>query len=465
MGEPRKPNLLFVLTDQMRAQDMGCAGNSDIRTPNIDGLAEEGVRFTTAVSSCPVCTPYRACLLTGRYPLTTGMFMNDLLLPLDEATIAKALRDAGYRTGYIGKWHLDGGERSAFTPPGERRQGFEFWMTNNCTHSYLDTFWYHDDPEPIRQPGRYAPDYETDVAVGFLRDCARDDQPFFLLVSWAPPHSPCQVLLEPYLSMYSPDGIAPRENIDPEIADMQEIAHYYGQISALDSCLGRLLSALKENDLDEDTIIVFTSDHGDMLGSQGVRRKQWPWDESALAPLLFRWPSRIPGRQVVDAPIGTVDLMPTLLSMMGVPTPSAVEGADLSHLALGQEGPAPSSAFMAIVAPFSEQQVMEWRAIRTPQHLYARNLEGPWLLYDSEADPFQRRNLIDDPAHRDLAQHLDQELQEWLRQTGDDFSPRTVLHERYGLQIRETDWAIPYWGEGGAPSDSPFPKRQVPRRG
>lgn len=142
-------NLLFVFADQLRAGDLGCEGNPDALTPHLDALAAEGVRFTNAVSTCPVCTPYRASLLTGKYPLSNGMVVNDVRLPVTETSIAHVLREAGYATGYFGKWHLDGPYRGGFIPPGPRRQGFEEWAVAECCHDYMKSWYYRDDPEPI----------------------------------------------------------------------------------------------------------------------------------------------------------------------------------------------------------------------------------------------------------------------------------------------------------------------------
>ncbi|MGM0494723.1 MAG: sulfatase-like hydrolase/transferase, partial [Armatimonadota bacterium] len=191
----RQPNLIFVFADQMRAQDCGFMGNRQVRTPTMNRMAEQGVVFENAVSSCPVCTPYRASLLTGKYPLACRTAMNDVRLPVDELSIAEVLGDAGYATGYIGKWHLDGQYRGGFIPPGPRRQGFQFWAANECTHSYMNTFYYRDDPQPLYIDG-YSADGFTDIAIDYIDDHA--DEPFSLFISWAPPHNPYHAMPEKY---------------------------------------------------------------------------------------------------------------------------------------------------------------------------------------------------------------------------------------------------------------------------
>ena len=164
----RAPNVLIVLADQLRGQALGCAGDPNVRSPSFDRLAAEGVLVERAFTTNPVCTPARAALLTGRYPHTTGLIHNNLRLPEAEVTFAEVLRERGYATGYIGKWHLDGEERPGFVPPGPRRQGFDYWAAFNRGHRHWDSIYYRDTAEPIHEGG-YEPDYQTDLALEFIR--------------------------------------------------------------------------------------------------------------------------------------------------------------------------------------------------------------------------------------------------------------------------------------------------------
>jgi len=428
--DARQPNLLFVFSDQQRAQDAGFMGNAQVMTPNLDRLAEEGVVFTHAVSTCPVCTPYRAALLTGKYPLSNGMVLNDVRLPITERTIAHCLRDAGYRTGYVGKWHLDGRHRGGFTPPGPRRQGFDdFWAVANCTHDYMHSYYWRDEPVPVWIEG-YDADHFTDLSVGFIRDNA-GQQPWSLFLSWGPPHDPCRLMPEDYL-IYDPDALELRPNATA--TDRAELAGYWSHITALDRCFGRLMAALEESGQAEDTIVVFTSDHGDMLGSQGLQRKQKPWDESIMVPFVLRYPRAVPAGKRTDALLNAPDLMPTLLSLAGSPVPDGVEGLDLSAAARSEPFEAPSSAFIGNPCPFIEP-IPEWRGVRTNRYTYVRTPSGPWLLYDNLEDPYQLANLAADPARRSLRGELDGELNDWLTRLDDDFQPREVYWERFGYTV------------------------------
>ena len=195
-GQARgRPNIVFVFSDQHRARTTGYRG-ARVHTPVMDRMAAEGVVFDTAVSNIPVCTPWRAAFLTGQYPLTNGLFLNDLRLPADRPTLGTILGDAGYATAYIGKWHLDGNRRAAFTPPGPRRQGFQFWAVANCTHDYTSSHYYRDTAERLLWDG-YDAEAQTSMAVDYIGTHACGASPFALVLSWGPPHNPYRDLPRP----------------------------------------------------------------------------------------------------------------------------------------------------------------------------------------------------------------------------------------------------------------------------
>jgi arylsulfatase A-like enzyme len=434
----RQPNIVFIFADQLRAQSLGFAGNPDVRTPNLDRLAGQGVVFTSAVCGCPVCTPYRACLLTGRYPLSHGVFVNDVRLPENELTFGELFSAAGYDTAYIGKWHLDGPERSAFTPPGSRRHGFAYWAVGNCTHDYNHSIYYRDDPQPRYWEG-YDAHAQARLACEYIRQHA-GAKPYCLFLSWGPPHNPYDMAPEQYQRMYDPQSITLPPNVPQP--DRVALAGYYAHISALDDAMGWILAALAESPQEQDTILIFTSDHGDMLGSHGVWRKQWPWDDCMLVPLIIRYPAAQRAACNVDTPINVVDLLPTILGLSVIPIPSAVEGQNLAHLVTGQPGASPNSVLMEIIAPFCESIEPEWRAVRTARYTYACTLQGAWLLYDNVADPYQLHNLVSDPHYAATRYELENELTVWLARTHDEFLPAAVYRERYHLVVDER-FAVP----------------------
>jgi len=328
-----KPNLVFVFADQWRAQDVGYAGNKNVKTPNLDKLAAQSINFTNAVSCCPVCSPYRASLITGRYPLTHGVFLNDLLLNDQAVSLAQAYKRAGYDTAYIGKWHLDGDKRAAFIPR-ERRQGFDFWKALGCSHDYNNSFYYADEDVKLKWEG-YDSIAQTQEARRYIREHSKG-KPFALVLSWGPPHSPYNTAPQKYRDMFDPENLSVRPNVPQEQIEQakETLAGYYAHIAALDDCIGELLGTLKELGIENDTIFVFTSDHGDMLHSHGQMNKQRPWDESIRVPFLLRYPAATGDKaRAIDIPINTPDIMPTLLGLSGIVIPDTVEGADFSDVA------------------------------------------------------------------------------------------------------------------------------------
>jgi len=444
-----RPNVLFILADQWRAQAVGWGGDPNVRTTNLDRLARESVRFSQCVSGCPVCSPYRASLMTGRYPLSHGVFLNDVYLKPEAVSLARAFSGAGYDTAYIGKWHLDGhGSRSAYIPP-ERRQGFRFWRALECTHRYNRSFYYADGEKEKRVWEGYDAIAQTREAIRYLRRRPAD-KPFLLCLSWGPPHAPYHTAPEKYRRRFDPGKIRLRPNVPERHRDQarKDLAGYYAHISALDECVGTLLSALKSEGLEENTIVVFTSDHGDMLWSQGRVKKQQPWDESILVPFLLRYPARLGRKErIVPMRLNSPDIMPTLLGLSGIGIPDSVEGVDLSKVVLGVEKPRENAALITCPSPFGQwsrrRGGKEYRGVRTARYTYVRDLEGPWLLYDNEKDPYQLRNLCRDPAYAAVRAELEKVLREKLRETKDEFRPGPDYIAKWGYKVDATG-TVPY---------------------
>jgi arylsulfatase A-like enzyme len=436
------PNIVYVLTDQWRAQATGYNGDPNLlgKTPNIDRLAEQSVNFRNAVSVCPVCTPYRAALLTGQYPTTTGMFMNDLHLPSASVTMAELFKEAGYKTCYIGKWHLDGMGRFEYTPP-ERRQGFDYWKALECSHDYYELHYYTGESDERHYWEGYAPYAETEDAINYIHENAGSDRPFLMVLAWGAPHFPHHTAPGDLQKIFTPENIILRENVNQEMKERakKESVGYYAHILALDSCMGRLQNALDKAGISGNTILVFTSDHGEMMGSQGVRpkMKQVPWAESVKVPFLLRYPARYGNKKlVVDAPINTPDILPTLLTLAGIPVHEAIEGEDMSQAIENKEEAADKAALIMNVSPFAGK-ADEYRGIYTRRYAYVKNLEGPWLLFDHEKDPLQLDNLIGKPGYEDLQKDLEGMLDRELAAAGDEFRPRQYYTDKWGYKLTE----------------------------
>jgi arylsulfatase A-like enzyme len=451
-----KPNIVYVLTDQWRAQATGYAGDPNVKTPYLDALASRSINFKNAVSVCPVCTPYRASLMTGRYPLSTGMFMNDLYLPSEELCMAEIFKRAGYQTAYIGKWHLDGHGRDVFIPK-NRRQGFDYWKVLECTHEYNESYYYAgDDPTKLKWKG-YDAYPQTEDAQKYIREHAKGDKPFLLVMSYGGPHFPHKYAPEELKQQYPVDSIKLRPNVPEEMKDRarKETQGYYAHCTALDGCVGDLYKTLEQTGAAEDTIFVFTSDHGEMLGSQGQppKRKQRPWDESIRVPFLLRYPA-VSGHKErsVKAPINTPDILPTLLSLAGIEVPETIDGEDLSRFILNKKLDEDRAALFMNVSPFDSPDRQAFRGIRTSRFTYVCNSDGPWLLYDNQVDPYQMHNLVGVAEHVGLQKKLDDNLQSKLQQTGDKFHSKEHYLEEWGYTANSSG-AIPYFFEGNKPEN------------
>ncbi|HEX2323900.1 MAG TPA: sulfatase [Chloroflexota bacterium] len=448
----RPANLLFLFGDEHRGAALGCAGNPDVRTPHLDSLAAEGVRCARAYANTPVCTPSRGSLLTGQWPGRHGALSNDLPVRYGPATpsVARALGEAGagYRCGYIGKWHLGGWPRDRFTPPGPARLGFDhLWASWECHHRYLRPVYHRDEsPDPVVLDGRYEPEVQTDLALEWLEGLLEGEggPPFCLFVSYGPPHDPYEPLPPGAEDWYDPAALTLRPNVAESAAERRDLAGYYAHITALDAQVGRLLRFLRQRGALENTLVVYSSDHGSMLGSHGHHHKQQPWEESVNVPLLLRFgEGGLPQGAESDLLIGVVDYAPTLLGLLGVPAPPAMQGRNLAPFLLageetngGNGGQRPFSVYLseAVVADQGLREgIRPWRGVRTARFTYARDLAGPWVLYDDVDDPYQQRNLAREPEAAELRATLERELQGWMDRLDDPLEPAEDHLARHGL--------------------------------
>ena len=449
-SKPKYPNLVFVFADQWRAQATGYAGDSNAITPNLEKLAKESITFTNAVSCCPVCSPYRASLMTGQYPLTHGVFLNDVQLNSPAITIAQAYNASGYDTAYIGKWHLDGHGRNSYVPL-ERRLSFKFWRGFECCHNYNDSFYYADEPVKLRWNG-YDAVSQTQMAQQYIKEHVVKENPFALFLSLGPPHDPYNSAPEKYKRLFSDsEKLRLRPNIPSEFYEKSrhDLCGYYSHIAALDDCVGSLLDTLRDCGIEKNTIFVFTSDHGDMLYSQGVQKKQQPWNEAVCVPFLLRYPAVMGLRKKkISTPFNSPDIMPTLLGLCGVGIPKTVEGNDFSSIITGERNPPEGiAALIACYSPFGEwprdQGGKEYRGIRTEKYTYVKDMQSPWLLYDNETDPYQQSNLCNKLQYKELQKKLENILIQKLQETNDGFLSGYDYIEKWGYTVDEAG-NVPY---------------------
>lgn len=341
-----QPNVLFILCDQLRAASLPVYGETQIDTPNLNAFASQGIVFENAISTYPLCTPYRAMLLTGRHPQTTGHLINSTRTRHTEISIADAFANAGYRTGWIGKWHLHTGSFPAenqpdFVPEGRDRLGFHYWRGYNMHMRYFGGWVGTEDWEVEQWEG-----FETEGLLKYVKEFMWQDvkRPFLLFVSphqphWTPFHFAPQELYEQL-----PDTLVLPENVAADAGGgstaLLMYRHYLAMILALDRMVGELMTILESGGRLRDTIVIFTSDHGTQAGAHGIApwEKRHPYEESIRVPLIVRFPDFRGANSCNDALIAPVDLFPTLCSLCDVSIPRTVEGFDLSNVWEDRQG-------------------------------------------------------------------------------------------------------------------------------
>ena len=420
-----RPNVIVFLTDQQRFDTTGLHGNPMDLTPNLDRAGRAGTHFANSFTCQPLCTPARACLQTGLYPTTAGPHRNGIALPEDARTLAHYFRAGGYSTAYIGKWHLgDVTSRGPVAPA--QRGGYEYWLAANAlehtSDAYATTVYDHDG-EPVRLPG-YRVDALTDAAIRYIDDAR---SPFFLFLSFLEPHH--QNRRDDYPA---PDGYEERYRspwTPPDLATLggtsqRQLPGYYGMIKRLDEAYGRLLDALSSLGIRDDTIVLFTSDHGNHFKTRNAEYKRSVHEASIRVPTVATGGVFSGGGQVRQL-VSHVDLPPTLLDAAGLPVPSVMQGC--SALPLLRD-PAPSwrgDMFVQV----SEAETA--RAVRTNRWKYGvmapdaeRGAAGSdryveTYLFDLQADPYELDNLIGLRSHAAVAARMQARLTERMAQAGE----------------------------------------------
>lgn len=462
----KKPNIVYVFADQLRYQSCGYAGDAKARTPHMDHMAEEGLDFSNAVVSMPVCSAYRASLWTGKYTTSTGMVINELRMNPNHECLAHSLTAGGYDTGYIGKWHLWANElgnhhdpANAWIPPGPHRLGFDgYWAAYNFHHEYYDSYYHTNSRERIyHDSGVYEPDAQTDLAIDFVRRQAGEDRPFALFLSIGTPHDPWDKdnVPESYYNLFKSTSFSTPINYreEPDVpygdawSDIPKSPHlidewmrvYYAMVANIDWNIGRLQAAIADAGIEENTIFVFTSDHGEMFGAHGRMKKNIFYEEAARVPFLMKWPEHVPAGQRSDVCLNCVDIMPTLLGLVGLPIPTGVEGMDLSHWARGLPGPQPEAAFMQNTGACAAwENGHEWRALRDKKYTYAvYRVDGVELLFDHTNDPYQMHNLSGDSVHCATMSRFRMQIAEKMSSINDTFEESLWYRDHWISQDRE----------------------------
>ena len=444
MSSVQRPNILFVFSDQQRYSALGANGNSVIQTPFLDAMAKEGLVCDNMFSNHPLCSPYRAILLPGQYGWQNRVIDNEYRPRQDIPTLPGTLKKNGYGTAHVGTFHLGKGPYTEAD-----RYGIDYLAALHGGSGFFNRSYYQNEVGPTIFEG-WAPAVETDLSVQFMERHLdhRPNDPFALFLSWRPPHWPYPQYPEQH-AIYNLEDIEVPGNVPKQMEAFarQEIADYYGCCTGLDAQMGRLLEALDRLGVAENTIVCYTSDHGDHLSSHGYGKpydnwmpesmrasKATPYEESIHVPFVVRWPNNIASGQRSSAFFGAIDIMPTLLGACGISLPDELQGRDISGLWRGQEilqdnqrTPGGSDSVylqnMAHGWPNRHGWVGRWRGVRTQRWTYARwyaNEQRPWL-FDRKTDPLEMVNLAETQSHRPVLEEMEERLHRWMEATKDPF--------------------------------------------
>ncbi len=426
---------MYVQSDTHRWGAMSFTQTPQVQTPAMERLKTEGVSLQRYYVNLPLCTPYRALMMTGHWPYQQGLMANHMHLAervdmpegkQTRGTMSWAFKDAGYRTGHFGKWHLGGSDARPF--------GFDRSIVWNDTNNHRRNPYIVDGGEPQIWTGESNAAAMTEQALEWIGQVSQDPAPFFAVISLNPPHGPFDDAPEEKKALYPSEKELPFHPLD-EIRDFDQHRDYHALVSGIDDDLARVMTRLDELGIAEDTILIYTSDHGAMTGIDGVAygQKRHPNDESARVPFLIRWPGRLPADAVIDRPTSTIDVFPTLASLAGLEgrlaeagTPQASEsadyiaslpGTDLAPLLRGQPDAAkPGPVYMAHPSNMNNRgsrHEIIWRAIVTDDYTYAVTDRGEHRLWKN-GNGYQDKNLLTNPAYLDVRKRLWGQLNELM---------------------------------------------------
>ncbi len=443
----KQPSIIILFSDQQRWDTCGCYGQPLDITPNLDRMAEEGVRFERAFTCQPVCGPARACIQTGKYATEVGCHTNHRMLPLEERTIAHLLSAHGYDTGYIGKWHLasrgprGGPDDFRIRPvPSERRGGYDYWLASDVleftSHGYDGHMFDADGRKRVFPEGRYRVDAQTDWVLEYL-ESRKSGKPFFLFVSYIEPHHQ-----NDHGHYEGPlgskerfrDFVVPGDLDGAEGDWREEFPDYLGCIHSLDENAGRVREALASLGLAEDTLVVYTSDHGSHFRTRNSEYKRSCHDGCIRIPLIATGPGFTGGKCPSNL-ASLIDLTPTILRAAGVAVPETMRGRPLQDMLSGAGAEWRDEVFLQI----SESQC--GRAIRTEQWKYSvrapeksgadpsSNVYVEDFLYDLAEDPHERTNLVSDAAYNSVREELASRLKRRMVEAG-EAEPRILPKAR-----------------------------------
>jgi len=457
--------VVVIMTDTQRADMLGCYGNPGMKTPCLDRLASQGIRFERAYTCSPVCGPARSGIFTGTYPHSNGAWANSMALADNVKTVGQRLRDQGLRTAYIGKWHLDGGD---------------YFGLGRCPDGWDDAYWYDmrryleelspEDRQRSRKQGTNRdPDLTEDFcfghrcsnrAVDFLE--RHGSESFLLVVSYDEPHGPC-LCPRPYSEMHRDTEFPKSRNVWDTLEGKPEHQRvwagntvetdrdavrlkrpdFFGCNSFVDHEIGRVLDAVERHA--PDALVLYTSDHGDAMGSHCIGGKgPAMYDEITRIPLLVRWPDHAPEGAACPHIASHIDIVPTLMDAFGLPVPKLLEG----HSMLGTFRDPSEKPNDVIFTEFNRYEIdhdgfggfQPVRAAFDGRHKLALNLMTTDELYDLDTDPGEMTNLIDSPDHAAARDRLHDAVLEWMNRTRDPFRGYYWERRPWRADARPATW-------------------------
>ncbi len=444
---PKQPNIVYILSDEHRGQAMSHAGDPNVKTPVMDRLAHEGVSFSRAYANCPICTPSRGSIFSGRHahagPVSGFFDVYKATAP----SIATILQEHGYHTAYVGKWHCGTvrNQVSAYVQerpdefkgvktrtPECHRAGFQDWFGFENLNQHFNSYYYKkDDTNPTKVKG-YETDGLTDVAIDYLKNYDKN-KPVFLVLSITPPHFP--LIVPDKWKRFDPGTLEVRSNFNEDLQDAREnLANYYAMIENLDWNMGRLMEQVAASIGQENTLTVYFSDHGEYMGSHGLQsRKEHPHEESVRIPAIFHWPEGIAAQGNIEGLFSLVDLMPSTLSLADIPIPAHNQGFNFAPTITGKEQVSPQAVLMEMHNnPRWSLDFLDWRGFVDQRWKYAFYETGEELLFDLEKDPFELDNLA--KKYPDLAREKRRVLLDLLAESREPYFDVLIEH---GAPYRE----------------------------
>jgi arylsulfatase A-like enzyme len=435
-----KPNVLYIYPDQLRYDALSLNGNPLIQTPNIDELAKDGCNFDQAYSSFPLCCPFRASVMTGKYAHNHGLFANHYPIPTNQEFLPELLNSKGYHTAWIGKWHLNGGKKQDFVEK-HLRCGFADFIGFSRGHEYRKSVYYKNDDRTPRKSKDFEPIYQTRHLFEEIDKAIKLDKPFFDGICYGMPHYPLVAPTE-YLEMFSPEDVPVSVNVPKkgEKEAREFLAKYYGLVKMVDDEIGKIIQGLKERGIYDNTLIIFVSDHGDFAGEYGRYDKRLINNSSMHVPFIIRYPKNIESKRTNTLVDPSVDIFPTILDYCGIDIPNYCDGISLKEQLEGLENPKCKDyvLFENTRQPFESMDVFcpAERGIRTQRYCYMECEKVPTELFDEELDSNETINRIDDPNYIEVKKELHEKLESIMAISNDDwdrcFSAPLKEYQRHG---------------------------------